>query len=59
MAGGKVNASPLRNQALPRRGGIRFPLKNLCKSKEPDGLALEMPLMVREEMNSTPKVILC
>lgn len=59
MAGGKVNVSPLGNQALPLRGAIHFTSKNLCKSREPDGLALEMPLMVREEMNSTPKVILC
>lgn len=53
MAGGKVNASPLGNQALPLRRAI--PQRGLCKSREPGSLALQVPLMVREQMNSTLK----
>lgn len=41
-------------------GSLFLPQRGLCKSREPDGLAplmaLEIPLMVREQMNSTPKV---
>lgn len=38
-----------RSSLLPQRG--------LCKSKEPHGLAVEMPWLVRGQMNSTPKVL--
>ena len=45
------------NLALLSEESSLLPQRGLCKSREPDGLALEVPLMVREQVNSTPKAL--
>lgn len=49
---------PTGKPGLGPQWGHSFDLrKAFGKSTEPDSLALEMPLMVREELNATPKLL--